>query len=101
VISAENKRNGRVQVIEKVIRRMEAGMERWGVPVPPRDADEKTELALVVDDAEYEPDPDASNGASSPGASAGSAGSAGAAGATRPTGPGSNPAPQSEERQKA
>jgi AMP-polyphosphate phosphotransferase len=68
VISAENKRNGRVEVIETVIRRMEAGMEHWGVPVPSRDdADEKTELALVVDDAEFEPDPDTSNGSGSAG----------------------------------
>jgi polyphosphate kinase 2 (PPK2 family) len=59
VISAENKRHGRIQVIETVIRRMEAGMERWGVPVPPYDsAEERTELALVFDDAEFEPDPE-------------------------------------------
>ena len=31
VISSENKRNGRVEVIETVIRRMEEGMARWGV----------------------------------------------------------------------
>ena len=30
VISSENKRNGRVEVIETVIRRMEEGMARWG-----------------------------------------------------------------------
>jgi polyphosphate kinase 2 (PPK2 family) len=60
VISGENKRNGRVEVIETVIRRMEQGMRRWGVPVPSRQAeDEKTELALVADDAEYQPDPEA------------------------------------------
>jgi hypothetical protein len=64
VISAENKRNGRVEVIETVIRRMEAGMERWGVPVPSHDAaEEKTELALIVDDAEFQPDIDMPNGA--------------------------------------
>jgi polyphosphate kinase 2 (PPK2 family) len=58
VISAENKRHGRVQAIETVIRRMEAGMERWGVPVPGHDAsEEKTELALVADDAEFQSDP--------------------------------------------
>jgi polyphosphate kinase 2 (PPK2 family) len=58
VISAENKRYGRVQVIETVIRRMEEGMERWGVPVPPRGAEEeRTELALVFDDAEFGADP--------------------------------------------
>ena len=56
VISSENKRNGRVEVIETVIRRMEEGMARWGVPVPPHDAaEEKTELALVFDDAEFQP----------------------------------------------
>jgi polyphosphate kinase 2 (PPK2 family) len=54
VIAAENKRFGRVQVIETVIRRMEEGMERWGVPVPPHGAEEeRTELALVFDDAEF------------------------------------------------
>jgi polyphosphate kinase 2 (PPK2 family) len=64
VISAENKRNGRAEVIETVIRRMEAGMERWGVPVPPHDdAEEKTELALVFDDAEFQPDTDMPKGA--------------------------------------
>ena len=58
VISAENKRFGRVQVIETVIRRMEEGMERWGVQVPPRGAEEeRTELALVFDDAEFGADP--------------------------------------------
>ena len=63
VISAENKRNGRVEVIETVIRRMELGMERWGVPVPPRQGEEETELALVIDDADFQPDADAPNGA--------------------------------------
>ena len=64
VVSSENKRNGRVEVIETVIRRMEQGMERWGIPVPPHDAaEEKTELALVFDDAEFQPDLDAPNGA--------------------------------------
>ncbi len=69
VVSSENKRNGRVEVIETVIRRMEEGMARWGVPVPPHDAaEEKTELALVFDDAEFQPDPDAlSNGAAGSG----------------------------------
>ncbi len=66
VISAENKRNGRVEVIETVIERMEAGMERWGVPVPPYDdEEEQTELALALDDAEFQPDPDSPNGAGS------------------------------------
>jgi polyphosphate kinase 2 (PPK2 family) len=60
VISAENKRYGRVEVIETVIHRMEEGMERWGVPVPPHGAEEeRTELALVFDDAEFGADPDA------------------------------------------
>ena len=54
VISAESKRHGRVQAIETVIRRMEVGMERWGIPVPSHDpAEEKKELALVADDAEF------------------------------------------------
>jgi polyphosphate kinase 2 (PPK2 family) len=58
VISAENKRHGRVEVIEKVIARMEAGMERWGVTVPSSDDEQhKTELALAFDDAEFQPDP--------------------------------------------
>jgi AMP-polyphosphate phosphotransferase len=56
VISSENKRNGRVEVIETVIRHMEEGMVRWGVPVPASD-DEKTELALSFDDAEFQHDP--------------------------------------------
>ena len=64
VVSSESKRNGRVEVIETVIRRMEQGMERWGIPVPPHDAaEEKTELALVFDDAEFLPEPDTPNGA--------------------------------------
>ena len=73
VISSENKRNGRVEVIETVIRRMEEGMARWGIPVPPHDAaEEKTELALVFDDAEFQPEPDAPpNGSSGSGANAG------------------------------
>ena len=57
VISSESKRNGRVEVIETVIRHMEAGMERWGVPVPHSDDEEKTELALSFDDAEFQHDP--------------------------------------------
>ncbi len=63
VISSESKRNGRVEVIETVIRRMEQGMARWGIPVPLHDAaEEKTELALVFDDAEFLADPESSNG---------------------------------------
>jgi len=66
VISSENKRNGRVEVIETVIRRMEAGMERWGIAVPSPDDEEekKTQLALAFDDAEFQPDPDAESGSS-------------------------------------
>jgi len=54
VISSEHKRNGRVEVIETVIRRMEQGMARWGVSVPSAEDEEerKTELALAVDDAD-------------------------------------------------
>jgi hypothetical protein len=59
VISSENKRHGRVQVIETVIRRMEAGMARWGMSVPPNDeAEEQTELALMLDDPEFQHGPD-------------------------------------------
>lgn len=36
VIPAESKRYARIAVVEEVNRRIEAGMERWGVPVPPR-----------------------------------------------------------------
>jgi AMP-polyphosphate phosphotransferase len=62
VISAENKRYGRAEVIETVIRRMEQGMRRWGVPVPPRDAaEEETELALASDDAEFGSDAEGSS----------------------------------------
>ncbi len=71
VISAENKRYGRVQVIETVIRRMEQGMRRWGIQVPSHEAeDEETELALVIDDAEYQPDPVAAAAAAAASASA-------------------------------
>jgi hypothetical protein len=46
-------------VIETVIRRMEAGMARWGVPVPPDDENEqKTELALMFDDPEFQHGPE-------------------------------------------
>ena len=59
VIPAESKRYGRVEVIETVIRRMEQGMHRWGIPVPRHDAaEEETELALVYDDAEFLPESD-------------------------------------------
>ena len=58
VISSESKRNGRVEVIETVIRHMEEGMARWGIPVPARDDEEKTELALSFDDAEFQNGPD-------------------------------------------
>jgi hypothetical protein len=45
-------------VIETVIRRMEAGMERWGIDVPAGDDEEeqRTELALAFDDAEFQAD---------------------------------------------
>jgi AMP-polyphosphate phosphotransferase len=79
VISAENKRNGRVQVIETVIRRMEQGMQRWGVLVPSYEAEvEETELALVIDDAEYQPDPGAAAGGAAAGAGAGAHNGSGA-----------------------
>ncbi len=60
VISSENKRNGRVEVIETVIRRMEAGMARWGIEVPSSDdeEEERTQAALAFDDAEFQADPD-------------------------------------------
>jgi polyphosphate kinase 2 (PPK2 family) len=60
VISAENKRNGRVEVIETVIRRMEEGMARWEVEVPSADdeEEERTQAALAFDDAEFQPDPE-------------------------------------------
>ena len=81
VISSESKRNGRVEVIETVIRHMEEGMARWGVPVPPRD-DEKTELALSFDDAEFQQDPGGSpNGSGGVDESVGADGVDGAAGA--------------------
>jgi hypothetical protein len=58
VVSSENKRYGRVAVTETVIRRMEEGMARWGVPVPSHDvADEETELALMFDDPEFQHGP--------------------------------------------
>jgi Polyphosphate kinase 2 (PPK2) len=82
VISSESKRNGRVEVIETVIRHMEAGMERWGVPVPRSDDEEKTELALSFDDAEFQQDPASvgSNGTSSTANAAAAADGATAAG---------------------
>ncbi len=76
VVSSENKRNGRVEVIETVIRHMEAGMERWGVPVPRSDDEEQTELALSFDDA----DSLHGLGSSASSGSNGSSGSSGAAG---------------------
>jgi hypothetical protein len=46
-------------VIETVIRRMETGMERWGLSVPSNDeAEEKTELALMFDDPEFQHGPE-------------------------------------------
>jgi hypothetical protein len=60
VISSENKRNGRVEVIETVIRRMEEGMARWGIEVPSSDDEEeqRTQAALALDDAEFQSDGD-------------------------------------------
>ncbi len=97
VISSESKRNGRVEVIETVIRHMEAGMERWGVPVPHGDDEEKTELALSFDDAEFQHDPtsvgsnganvtNGANGTDGTGDPAGASGASGAAGASGPAG---------------
>ena len=43
VISGENKRYGRVQVIETVIRRMEQGMRRWGIDVPSYEAEDRAD----------------------------------------------------------
>jgi hypothetical protein len=56
---------------------MEAGMERWGVPVPHSDDEEKTELALSFDDAEFQQDPApvGSNGADAAVGSGGADGS--------------------------
>jgi hypothetical protein len=50
-------------------------MERWGVPVPRSDDEEKTELALSFDDAEFQQDPASvgSNGSSSAASAADSA----------------------------
>jgi AMP-polyphosphate phosphotransferase len=90
VVSSESKRNGRVEVIETVIRHMEEGMTRWGVPVPARDDEEKTELALSFDDAEFQQDPGgAANGSSGSGSESGSesgsgSGSDGSDGSTDP-----------------
>jgi hypothetical protein len=55
-----------------VIRHMEEGMARWGIHVPASD-DEKTELALSFDDAEFQHDP----GAAGVGAGAGAGASNG------------------------
>jgi hypothetical protein len=58
VISSEHKRYGRVEVIETVIRRVEAGMARLGIVVPSSDdeAEQQTELALGADDADSQAD---------------------------------------------
>jgi polyphosphate kinase 2 (PPK2 family) len=68
VIPSESKRYGRVRVIETVIERMEDGMARWGVQVPPYDAaGEKTEFALMFDDPEFQHGPEGPpNGATAP-----------------------------------
>jgi polyphosphate kinase 2 (PPK2 family) len=83
VIAGENKRYGRVQVIETVIRRMEQGMRRWGIDVPSHEAaDEEFELALVIDDAEYQPDPAAVAAAKAAGEQAAGAAAGGSADAS-------------------
>jgi polyphosphate kinase 2 (PPK2 family) len=97
VISSESKRNGRVEVIETVIRHMEEGMARWGIPVPARDDEEKTELALSFDDAEFQNGPDGANGANASNASNGSAESV-ASGAGSGTGTGNGTGTGSGER---
>jgi polyphosphate kinase 2 (PPK2 family) len=58
VISSEHKRHGRVEVIETVISRIEAGMARMGLTVPPSDAEalQNTEQALAADDADAQAD---------------------------------------------
>ena len=35
IMSGEQKRHARVQVLETIIARVEQGMTRWGTPVPP------------------------------------------------------------------
>jgi AMP-polyphosphate phosphotransferase len=72
VISSESKRNGRVEVIETVIRHMEEGMVRWGVPVPASDDEETTELALSFDDAEFQQEPGSGHRSGSNGSGPGS-----------------------------
>jgi polyphosphate kinase 2 (PPK2 family) len=89
VISSENKRNGRVEVIETVIRHMEEGMARWGIPVPARDDEEKTELALSFDDAEFQNGPDGANGSAESGRGGSGAGSEAGSGAGSEAGAGS------------
>jgi AMP-polyphosphate phosphotransferase len=58
VISSEHKRYGRVEVIETVIRRIEAGMARLGMELPSSDdeAEQQTELALGADEADSQSD---------------------------------------------
>ena len=43
VVSAEQKRHGRVAVLRTVISRMEEGMRRWGIDVPPSRGDDYDE----------------------------------------------------------
>jgi polyphosphate kinase 2 (PPK2 family) len=74
VISSEHKRHGRVEVIETVISRIEAGMARMGLAVPPSDAEalQNTEQALAADDADAQADhavPEDTPGAGGPAAS--------------------------------
>ena len=37
MVSAEQKRHARVTVLEETVRHLEAGMARWGIPLPPPD----------------------------------------------------------------
>jgi len=71
-----------------VIRHMEAGMERWGVPVPHGVDEEKTELALSFDDAEFQHDPtsDGATGPTGPTGANGASGANGADGTGKPSG---------------
>jgi len=66
-------------VIETVIRHMEDGMERWGIPVPRSDDEETTELELAFDDADFHGPGGGSNGSNGSGAS-GASGADGADG---------------------
>jgi AMP-polyphosphate phosphotransferase len=84
VISSEHKRYGRVEVIETVIRRIEAGMARLGMELPSSDdeAEQQTELALGADEADSQSDhpaADADADADAPGGNAKGGGAEGTA----------------------